>query len=114
MKLNNLNLILFTWTFPLTIIINNDFIQVAHKVTTCLKATMLLKETVIQMQLLLINVEKIAKGMKTANSGLCIQTLAIIKMKWHWKKDHNRIMHFQEPINVQVLGTFHNKPSSHS
>jgi len=38
---------------------------------------MLLKESDIQMKLLLINVEKIAKGMKNANSGLCIQTLVI-------------------------------------
>jgi hypothetical protein len=88
------------------------FTQVVHKVTTSLKEMMLMKESNIQMKLLPINVEKIAKGMKNANSGLWLQTLAIIKVKRHWKKDQNRFMQFQEPNNVQVFNTFHTQPSS--
>jgi hypothetical protein len=67
---------------------------------------MLLMETDIKMKLLLINVENIAEEMQNANFGLILQTLAIRKVKRHWKTEEGRVMQFQEPVNVQVLGIF--------
>jgi hypothetical protein len=46
------------------------FKQVVQRGTTFSKDMMLLKDSDIQMQLLLINVEKIAEEMQNAKSGL--------------------------------------------
>ncbi len=104
---------LFTMVLSFQLSLFNDFIQVVQNITTFLKDMTLINLTDIQMKLLPINVEKIAKEITIATFGLLLQTPAIWKVKRHWKTEEVRVMQFQQPINVQVLGTFHNKPSSH-
>jgi hypothetical protein len=55
----------------------NDFIQVVQNITTFLKDMTLINLTDIQMKLLPINVEKIAKEITIATFGLLLQTPAI-------------------------------------
>jgi hypothetical protein len=70
-KLNHrlkLNVSLLHFVVPFIIIIFTVFKQVVQRRTTCLEETIFY----FQMNLLLIDVENIAKGMKNANSGLGI------------------------------------------